>query len=65
MMPHRFNRGEEDFATLLEYNNYLEEMEDLIQNLTEGINVEACNKKLKAYEEAYRYVATLLYFITL
>jgi hypothetical protein len=55
-MFHSFNREEKDFPTLLEYNNYLEEAEDLIYNLTEGIDVDKCNEKLKAYEAANRRV---------
>mmetsp|Transcript_4437 Transcript_4437/g.6288 ORF Transcript_4437/g.6288 Transcript_4437/m.6288 type:complete len:288 (+) Transcript_4437:135-998(+) len=47
-----FNKTEEDFETLLEYNNYLEELETLVYNLTNGVDVEASQAKVKAYEEA-------------
>ncbi|KAG5185926.1 CDK-activating kinase assembly factor MAT1-domain-containing protein [Tribonema minus] len=49
-----FNKTEEDFETLLEYNNYLAEVEDLIYDLTNGVDVEACLAKIRAYEDAHR-----------
>jgi CDK-activating kinase assembly factor MAT1 len=49
-----FNKTEEDFETLLDYNNYLAEVEDLIYDVTNGINPEACAAKIKAYEDAHR-----------
>ncbi|KAF1812109.1 CDK-activating kinase assembly factor [Eremomyces bilateralis CBS 781.70] len=47
-----FNRREDEFDSLLDYNNYLNEVEDLTFNLIHKIDVDATEKKLKAYEEA-------------
>lgn len=44
-----FNRREEEFSTLLDYNNYLEEVESLTFNLIENIDVPATEAKLAAY----------------
>ncbi len=44
-----FNKKEEDFATLNEYNDYLEEIETVIFNLTNGIDVEQTNKRIEKY----------------
>jgi CDK-activating kinase assembly factor MAT1 len=50
-----FNKVESDFPTLLEYNNYLEEVENVIYSIVnEEINAEECKTKIKAYEEANR-----------
>lgn len=48
-----FNKVEGDFPTLLEYNNYLEEVEDIIYSIvSEEPNAEEMKAKVKAYEEA-------------
>jgi CDK-activating kinase assembly factor MAT1 len=48
-----FNKVEDDFETLLEYNNYLEEVEDIIFSIVnEEPNAEEMKAKVKAYEEA-------------
>uniref|UniRef100_A0A7S1GHB7 RING-type domain-containing protein n=1 Tax=Cyclophora tenuis TaxID=216820 RepID=A0A7S1GHB7_CYCTE len=48
-----FNKIESDFSTLLEYNNYLEEVEDIIYAIVnEEPNAEEMKAKVKAYEEA-------------
>jgi CDK-activating kinase assembly factor MAT1 len=48
-----FNKVEGDFETLLEYNNYLEEVEDIIFSIVnEEPNAEEMKAKVKAYEEA-------------
>ena len=48
-----FNKVENDFDTLLEYNNYLEEVEDIIYSIVnEEPNAEEMKAKIKAYEEA-------------
>jgi CDK-activating kinase assembly factor MAT1 len=44
-----FNKGENDFRTLLEFNNYEEDVEDMIYNLTNGIDEVAINKRLDSY----------------
>ncbi|KAF2755750.1 CDK-activating kinase assembly factor [Pseudovirgaria hyperparasitica] len=49
-----FNRCEEDFETLLDYNDYLNDVEDITYNLINGIDVEASEKKLQGYAEANR-----------
>eukprot|EP00540_Astrosyne_radiata_P011485 CAMPEP_0116834790 /NCGR_PEP_ID=MMETSP0418-20121206/7182_1 /TAXON_ID=1158023 /ORGANISM="Astrosyne radiata, Strain 13vi08-1A" /LENGTH=214 /DNA_ID=CAMNT_0004464379 /DNA_START=361 /DNA_END=1005 /DNA_ORIENTATION=+ len=49
----RFNKVQSDFPTLLEYNNYLEEVEDIIYSIVnEEPNAEEMKAKVKAYEEA-------------
>jgi len=50
-----FNKAEKDFPTLFEYNNYLEEVEDIIFSIVnEEPNAEESKAKVKAYEEANR-----------
>ena len=50
-----FNKVESDFSTLLEYNNYLEEVEDIIYSIVnEEPNAEECKIKIKQYEELNR-----------
>nr|CAI5830892.1 unnamed protein product [Callosobruchus analis] len=45
-----FNKKEEDFATLKEYNDYLEEVESIIFNLTNNIDVVNTNKRIEQYK---------------
>lgn len=48
-----YNKVESDFANLLEYNNYLEEVEDLIYCIVNGEpNSEECKANVKKHEEA-------------
>ena len=47
-----FNRREEEFDTLLDYNNYLNDVEDITFNLVNRIDVEATEKKLQAYSDS-------------
>jgi CDK-activating kinase assembly factor MAT1 len=48
-----FNKVESDFSSLEEYNNYLEEVEDIIYSIVnEEPNAEDMKNKVKAYEEA-------------
>ena len=48
-----YNKAESDFPSLLEYNNYLEEVEDIIFCIVnEEPNAEAMKAKIKAEEEA-------------
>ncbi|XP_022107788.1 CDK-activating kinase assembly factor MAT1-like [Acanthaster planci] len=49
-----FNQQEDDFPTLREYNDYLEEVETIIFNLTNGIDVEATKKKVELYRKQNR-----------
>ncbi|KTW26378.1 CDK-activating kinase assembly factor MAT1 [Pneumocystis carinii B80] len=44
------NKRPEDFETLMEYNDYLEEVEDITFNLVNNIDVEETEAKLIAYE---------------
>lgn len=46
-----FNRREDEFDTLLDYNNYLNDVEDITFNLVSRIDVEATEKRLAAYAE--------------
>lgn len=46
-----FNKKEEDFSTLQEYNDYLEEVETIIYNLTNNIDVVATNKRIEQYKK--------------
>ncbi|KAJ8069987.1 hypothetical protein OCU04_000391 [Sclerotinia nivalis] len=51
-----FNRSEDDFETLLDYNNYLQDTEDLIWDLVNGkgkVKQEA-EEKLRRFREANR-----------
>lgn len=49
-----FNKKEEDFNSLMEYNNYLEEIETIIYNLTNDIDVINTNKKIEQYKKDNR-----------
>lgn len=49
-----FNKKEEDFPTLKDYNNYLEEVETIIYNLTNDIDVVNTNKKIEQYKRDNR-----------
>ncbi|TKX18352.1 RNA polymerase II transcription factor B subunit 3 [Elsinoe australis] len=44
-----FNRREDEFDTLMDYNNYLNDVEDVTYNLINGIDVEETEKKMQAY----------------
>ncbi|KAL5772937.1 hypothetical protein ACOSP7_012551 [Xanthoceras sorbifolium] len=46
-----YNKREDDFPSLREYNDYLEEVEDMIFNLIEGIDVPAIEDKIKEYQK--------------
>jgi CDK-activating kinase assembly factor MAT1 len=46
-----YNKKEEDFPTLREYNDYLEEVEDIIYNLSNGIEVEATKRRVEQYKK--------------
>ena len=47
----RFNKREADFASRAEWDNYLEEREDIAFNLIENIDVAASNERLSRYEQ--------------
>ncbi|KAL1317199.1 hypothetical protein HN51_069304 [Arachis hypogaea] len=46
-----FNKREDDFPSLREYNDYLEEVEDMTFNLIEGIDVAAIEARIAKYQE--------------
>ncbi|CAL9054644.1 unnamed protein product [Musa banksii] len=46
-----FNKREDDFPSLKDYNDYLEEVEDMTSNLVEGIDVAAIEAKIAKYQE--------------
>ncbi|KAF5202679.1 Cdk-activating kinase assembly factor mat1 [Thalictrum thalictroides] len=46
-----FNKREDDFPSLRDYNDYLEEVEDMTFNLIEGIDVAAIETKIGKYQE--------------
>lgn len=46
-----FNKKEEDFTTLREYNDYLEMIETLVYNLSNNIDVEATKKQIDQYKK--------------
>jgi len=46
-----FNRKQEDFETLRDYNDYLETIEDIIFNLTNNIEILETNKQILTYKE--------------
>ncbi|XP_073281653.1 uncharacterized protein, partial [Primulina huaijiensis] len=46
----RYNKRVEDFTSLREYNDYLEEVEDMIVNLSEGIDVPAIEVRIAQYQ---------------
>ncbi|XP_076958341.1 uncharacterized protein LOC143634042 [Bidens hawaiensis] len=45
-----FNKRVEDFPSLREYNDYLEEVEDMIVNLVDGVDVPAIEAKIAQYQ---------------
>lgn len=49
-----FNKKEEDFNSLKEYNNYLEDIETIIYNLTNDIDIVNTNKKIEQYKKDNR-----------
>nr|CAG4641135.1 EOG090X0BPM [Eulimnadia texana] len=46
-----FNKKQEDFATLREYNDYLEEVETIIFNLVNNIDIVSTNKRIEQYKK--------------
>uniref|UniRef100_A0A0V0GC94 CDK-activating kinase assembly factor MAT1 n=1 Tax=Triatoma dimidiata TaxID=72491 RepID=A0A0V0GC94_TRIDM len=49
-----YTKKEEDFATLEEYNDYLEQVEEIIFNLTNGINTIETNRRIDQYKKENR-----------
>ncbi|XP_074596139.1 CDK-activating kinase assembly factor [Brevipalpus obovatus] len=46
-----FNKKEDDFASLAEYNDYLEFIETIVYNLTYDIDVEETKRKIEQYKK--------------
>jgi CDK-activating kinase assembly factor MAT1 len=46
-----FNKTREHFPSLKDYNDYLEEVEDMTFNLIEGIDVEVIEAKIARYQQ--------------
>lgn len=51
-----FNKREEDFDTLREYNDYLEEVENIIYNLCNDIDIVQTNQKIEQFKRENREV---------
>ncbi|XP_026477962.1 CDK-activating kinase assembly factor MAT1-like [Ctenocephalides felis] len=51
-----FNKKEEDFASLAEYNDYLEQIETIIYNLVNNIDVLNTNKLIEQYKKDNREI---------
>ena len=50
-----YNKSETDFPSLKEYNDYLEEIEDMIYSIVnEEPDAEDCKAKIKEYEQQHR-----------
>lgn len=47
-----YNKTEDDFPTLLEYQNYEELVEDIVFNLVHGIDREATEAAVREYERS-------------
>lgn len=46
-----YNKKEEDFGSLREYNDYLEEIETIVYNLTNNIDIVNTNKRIEQYKK--------------
>jgi CDK-activating kinase assembly factor MAT1 len=46
-----FNKTQDHFSCLKDYNDYLEEVEDMTFNLIEGIDVEEIEAKIARYQQ--------------
>uniref|UniRef100_T1JFU7 CDK-activating kinase assembly factor MAT1 n=1 Tax=Strigamia maritima TaxID=126957 RepID=T1JFU7_STRMM len=46
-----YNKKEDDFASLNEYNDYLEQVESIIHNLTHGVSVDATKSTIEQYRK--------------
>lgn len=51
-----YNKRDFDFPSLREYNDYLEQVEDIVFNLTENIDVENTKQKMEQYQRENRDV---------
>ncbi|KAM4662012.1 LOW QUALITY PROTEIN: CDK-activating kinase assembly factor MAT1 [Discoglossus pictus] len=46
-----YNKREEDFSTLREYNDFLEEIEEIVYNLTNNVDLENTKRKMDGYQK--------------
>uniref|UniRef100_A0A8C5RT45 MNAT1 component of CDK activating kinase n=1 Tax=Laticauda laticaudata TaxID=8630 RepID=A0A8C5RT45_LATLA len=46
-----YNKREDDFPNLAEYNDFLEEVEEIVFNLTNNVDVEDTRKKMEIYQK--------------
>ncbi len=53
-----FNKVESDFASLRDYNDYLEEVETIIFNLANNVDVEATKKRIETYKNKNKDLIT-------
>ncbi|GJP59446.1 hypothetical protein CLOP_g12241 [Closterium sp. NIES-67] len=49
-----YNKLQDDFPSLREYNDYLEQVEDIVFRLVEGIDVAATEAEVRTYEASNR-----------
>ncbi|XP_034051030.1 CDK-activating kinase assembly factor MAT1-like [Thalassophryne amazonica] len=49
-----YNKREFDFPSLREYNDYLEQIEDIVFNLTNNVDVEDTKQKMEQYQKENR-----------
>ncbi|XP_061854019.1 CDK-activating kinase assembly factor MAT1 isoform X1 [Colius striatus] len=46
-----YNKREDDFASLREYNDFLEEIEEIVFNLTNNVDLENTKRKMELYQK--------------
>ncbi|XP_077298212.1 CDK-activating kinase assembly factor isoform X2 [Arctopsyche grandis] len=46
-----YNKKEEDFSTLKDFNDYLEEIETIVFNLTNNVDIIGTNKRIEQYKK--------------
>ncbi|XP_064148630.1 CDK-activating kinase assembly factor MAT1 isoform X5 [Loxodonta africana] len=46
-----YNKREEDFSSLREYNDFLEEVEEIVFNLTNNVDLDNTKKKMEIYQK--------------
>uniref|UniRef100_A0A4W3H9S9 CDK-activating kinase assembly factor MAT1 n=1 Tax=Callorhinchus milii TaxID=7868 RepID=A0A4W3H9S9_CALMI len=45
-----YNKREEDFPSLCEYNDFLEEVEDIVYNMTNNVDLENTKRRMEQYQ---------------
>ncbi|XP_045306792.1 CDK-activating kinase assembly factor MAT1 [Leopardus geoffroyi] len=51
LILYRYNKREEDFPSLREYNDFLEEVEEIVFNLTNNVDLDNTKKKMEMYQK--------------